>query len=360
MSPAFRGAWREILRVLGTVALALAVGFLVTLMVTDRAVQAYVALLTGPLSGVNRFGTWIEDATTLTLLGLAIALTFRARQFSLLAEGQLYLGALVAGIIALYFHVPFGLAVGVALAAAALAGFLFGLVPGYLKAYFGASELVASLMLNVIAQRFYELLLTQWLTPPGAGYTWSDPFPPTGILPWLVRGTRINPMVFLALLGALVTWLLIYRTPFGYALRMVGSNPLFSEYGGVPTRRVILLAMAVSGIPAGLAGAHLALGIHRRLILNISIGLGFEGVVVALLARNHPLLVPLAALLYSYLRIGGDIMERTAAVGSDIVRVIQATIILFLTAEALLGFLRRRREAARAGTAQAVGGHVGG
>lgn len=343
----------EALRVAGTVGVALAIGFAVTAAVARDPVAAYAALLTGPVSTLHRFGTWIADATTLALLGLALAITFQARQFSLLAEGQLYLGALAAGIVALHLHAPLGVAVGVALAAAGLAGFLLGLVPGYLKAHYGASELVASLMLNVVAQRFYELLLTRWLTPPDAGYTWSDPFPATGVLAPLVQGTRINAMAVAAVAAAVLAWALLYRTTFGYALRMVGANIEFSRYGGIDTRRVVLLAMAVSGIPAALAGAHLAMGVHQRLILNISVGLGFEGIVVALLARNHPLLVPLAALLYSYLRIGGDIMERTAAVGSDIVRVIQATIILFLTAEAVLGWLRRRRAAAGAREAEA-------
>ncbi len=333
----------EVARIVATVAVALAIGFVITLLVAKNPVQAYTALLTGPLTGINRMGNWIEDATTLTLLGLAIALVFKAQQFSLLAEGQLYLGALVSGIVALYFHAPFGIAVVTALGAAALVGFLFGLIPGYLKAYFGASELVASLMLNVVAQRFYELLLTYWLKPPTAGYTWSDPFPPTGILAWLVPGTRINAALFIAIGAVVLTWVLMYRTPFGYELRMVGANINFAKYGGINTKRVILLSMAISGILAGLAGAHLAMGIHQRLILNISVGLAFEGIVVALLARNNPLAVPIAALFYSYLRIGGDIMERTSAVSSDIVRVVQATIILFLTAEALVAFLQKRR-----------------
>lgn len=333
----------EVARIAATVAVALVIGFVITLLVAKNPVQAYTALLTGPFTGLNRFGNWIEDATTLTLLGLAIALVFKAQQFSLLAEGQLYLGALVSGIVALYFHAPFGIAVITALAAAALVGFLFGLIPGYLKAYFGASELVASLMLNVVAQRFYELLLTHWLKPPTAGYTWSDPFPATGVLAWLVPGTRINAALFIAVAAVVLTWVLMYRTPFGYELRMVGANIDFAKYGGINTRRVILLSMAISGILAGLAGAHLAMGIHQRLILNISVGLAFEGIVVALLARNNPLAVPIAALLYSYLRIGGDIMERTSAVSSDIVRVVQATIILFLTAEAMVAFLQRRR-----------------
>jgi len=335
-------AWLEVARPLTTVIAALGVGFLVTLLVSSRPLQAYIALLTGPVSTPARLGTWIEDATGLIWLGLAFAIVFQARQFSLLAEGQLHLGALVAGIVALRMPLPGVLHLIVALGSAACVGSLYGLIPGVLKAYLGVSELVASLMLNVIAQRFYELLLTYWLKPPGAGYNWTDPFPLTATLGALIPGTRINMGLPLALAGTVLAWLLLYRSTLGYELRVVGANPEFAHYAGIPLRRTILIAMVVSGIPAGLAGAYLAAGIHQRLILNISLGLGFEGIVVALLARNNPALVPFAALLYSYLRIGGDIMERTAAVGSDLVRLIQATIILFLTAEALFEIFRRR------------------
>lgn len=333
----------SIVRPLMTVAAALGVGFLVTVMVSPRPLLAYGALLTGPLSSPARLGTWIEDATGLVLLGLAFAVVFQARQFSLLAEGQLYLGALAAGIVALHLPAPGGLHLAAALLAAVAVGFLYGLIPGVLKAYLGASELVTSLMLNVIAQRFYELLLIYWLKPPGAGYNWTDPFPATAVLPSLIPGTRINLGLPIALGVAALTWLLLYRSTLGYELRVVGANPEFARYAGIPLRRTILLAMAIGGIPAGLAGAYLATGIHQRLLQNISLGLGFEGIVVTLLARNNPALVPAAALLYSYLRIGGDIMERTAAVGSDLVRLIQAVIILFLTAEALLETFRRWR-----------------
>ncbi|MCS7252217.1 MAG: ABC transporter permease [Anaerolineae bacterium] len=327
--------WTVVTRTLTTMAMALGMGFVITALVSPRPLQAYTALLTGPLSSPARIGIWMEDATGLILLGLAFTLVFQARQFSLLAEGQLHLGALVAGIVALHLPLPIGLHLGMALLAAMAAGFLYGLIPGALKAYLGASELVASLMLNVIAQRFYELLLTYWLRPPGAGYNWTDPFPATAILWRPIPDVRINIGLPIALMATALVWLLIYRSSFGYELRVVGANPEFARYVGIPLRRVILLGIAVSGIPAGLAGAYLAMGVHHRLILNISLGLGFEGIVVALLARNNPAFVPLAAFAYSYLRIGGDIMERTAAVGSDLVRLIQAVIILFLTAEAL-------------------------
>jgi len=343
-----RSALAQLVRTGSTVVIALLFGFIITLFVSDRPVQAYVALLAGPLSSTARVGTWIEDATTLTLLGLSIAIVFRAQQFSLLAEGQLYLGALAAGIIALHLPVPGFLHLAVAVLGAAAAGFAFGLIPGALKAYYGANEIVSTLMLNVVAVRTYDLLLTYWLKPPGAGYTWSAPFPPSAVFARFLEGSRINTALFVAAALVVLTWVLVYRTPIGYELRMVGANLDFARYGGINVRRTIMLSMALAGIPAALAGAHLAMGVHQRLLLNISLGLAFEGIVVALMAGNHPLIVPVAALLYSYLRIGGDIMERTAAVGSDIVRVIQATIILFITAELLVGMTRRRRARRRA------------
>jgi simple sugar transport system permease protein len=124
---------------------------------------------------------------------------------------------------------------------------------------------------------------------------------------------------------------------------MIGANIRFARYGGINTKRTIVLAMAVSGILAGLTGAYLALAIQQKLVLAISGGLAFEGVVVALLARNKPLAVPAMALLYSYLRVGGPIMQTDATVSLEVVRVIQSIIILLFTAEGLVAFLQERR-----------------
>lgn len=312
--------------------------------------NAYNAFLFGPLSRLNRWVTWIKDAITLIMLGLAIAIVFRAEQFSLGAEGQLYFGALVSGIIGLSFgELPMPILVPLALISAATAGFLWGLVPGALKAYLGANELVSTLMLNTIAMRFYEMVLTFELQPPDAGYTASDWIPGSGLLAPIidVGGDQVTIAV-LVLIGIVIfTWLLIQRTPIGYEIRMIGSNIKFADYGGINTKRTIMLTMAISGAVAGLAGAHLAMGIHRKLILNISLGLAFEGVVVALLARNNPLVTPFTGLLYAYLRTGALFMERDANVSSEVVRIIQAVVILLITAEALVAFFRKRRARVR-------------
>ncbi len=315
--------------------------------------KAYDSFLLGPLGRINRWIIWIRDAITLIMAGLAIAIVFRAEQFSLGAEGQICLGALVSGVIGLSFgDVPKTLLVPIMLLSAATVGFLWGLIPGVLKAYLGANELVSTLMLNTIAIRFYEMVLIWQLKPPEAGGPYTDPIAPNGLLHPIidVAGDQVSIAVYLLIGLVVLTWLLIQRTPIGYEIRMIGANIKFTTYGGVNTKRTIMLAMAISGIVAGLTGAHLAMGIHRKLLQGISAGLAFEGVVVALLARNDPLVVPFTGLLYAYLRTGAQMMEQDTNVSSEVVRIIQAVVILLITAEAVVTFFQRRRQVRRRGT----------
>lgn len=310
----------------------------------NQSQLAFEALLLGPIERVNRWAVWIQDAITLILLGLSFAIVFRAQQFSLGAEGQLYFGALISGIIALNFtSLPAILLLPVIILASSTAGFLYGLIPGALKAYLGANELVSTLMLNVIATRFFEMVLNFQLKPPDAGYVATDKFSANAVLPSIVEGTQVTIAIFILVIIIAVSWLLIRRTPLGYEIRIIGSNIKFAEYGGINSRRTIMLTMALSGAVAGLAGMHLANGIHRQLILNLSFALAFEGVVVALLARNNVLVVPFTGLLYAYLRTGAQFMERDANVSFEVVRIIQSIIILLITAEALINFFQQRQ-----------------
>jgi simple sugar transport system permease protein len=342
----------ELLRIVAVIIIALILGFIITFLVSDQPVAAFKELLTGPfpkitfadgalkLRGINRFGNWLEDSITLILVGLSVAIVFRARQFSLGAEGQIYVGALAAGIVSLFIEAPPVIHISLALIAAGVAGFLWGLVPGVLKAYVNADEIVSTLMLNVIAIQVFRLLLTQWLRDPTAGYIATEFFPDTAVLPVIIPGTRVTIALFVVVVAVITVWFLMMRTPLGYEIRIVGDNLKFAEYGGINTRRVIALSMAVSGILAGLAGAHLTMGLLKQLTLNISLGIGFEGIVVALLARNNPKAVPLAGLFYGYLRTGAQIMERSSDVTREVVLVIQAIIILLITAERVLPLIQ--------------------
>jgi len=348
------------LRIVAVVVVALGIGFIITLFVSNEPVKAFLELLTGPLPkisfangefqlrGINRFGNWIEESITLTLLGLSVAIVFSARQFSLGAEGQLVLGALAAGIVSLFVQAPLVIHISLALIAAGTVGFIWGLIPGILKAYVNANEIVSTLMLNIIAIQVYHLLLTQWLKDPTAGFVATEFFPKTAVLPLVIPGTRVTIALILMILAVIAVWFLMARTPLGYEIRVVGANLKFAEYGGINTKRVVALSMAVSGIFAGLAGAHLSMGLLKQLTLNLSPGIGFEGIVVALLARNDPIGVLVAGLFYGYLRTGAQIMERSSDVTREVVLIIQAIIILLITAERLFPLFQnwwQRRQA---------------
>ncbi len=367
-------AVRDTLRIVLAVVVSLALGFIITLFVSKDPVGAYRAFLLGPLSKLNRIGDWLEESISLILLGLAVGLAFKAKQFSLGQEGQMVLGALVSGVIALFLPIPLLMRVPLALIAAALVGFVWGAIPGYLKAYLDCNEIVSTLMLNAIAVRLYDYFLIFHIKPPGAGYNASDFFPEEGILPsfipdlpflnavrtLFVNQTNITIMLYLVVIAFVITYYLMYRTPFGYELRMVGENIKFARYGGINTRLTIILVFAVSGIFAGLAGAHLAMGIHTKLIANITVSLGFEGIVVAIMARNNPLFIPIAGLAYGYMRAGADVMERASDVSREMVLIIQAIIILLVTAERILPMVQQQisaRRSARENEALAEGGN---
>ncbi len=332
-------------RVVIVVGAALLISFIVILLVSQQPGEAFGQFLTGAVSNTNRLSNWLVQATTLIFTGLAVALVFQARQFSLGAEGQLYLGAFMAGVVALGFPGPAFVVGAVAFVAALLTGFLYGLIPGALKAYYGANEIVSTLMLNAIATAVYAFLLIRFLKPPGAGTNNSKAFDIFGIggrMRPFIPETQISWPTLLAILAAVGVHVLLYRTTFGYGLRMSGFNLRFAEYGGVNTRRTVMLAMAASGGLAGLAGAGLVLGTFGRVNAAPSAGYGFDGIVVALLARNYPLAVIPAALFYSYLRVGADVMGQSTDVPFEMANVIQAIIILLITAENLTRWLRKR------------------
>lgn len=331
------------------IAAALLVGFGITALVSAEPLHAWLALLTGALPDIRfsdaegwqvrrlvRFGSVIEDAITLSFLGLAIAIPFRARQFSLGADGQMFLSALAAAAVSLAIGGPWYAVLPAAFAAALLTGFAWGLLPGWLKARYGASEIVTTLMLNLIAVQLYRLAITQWMRDPNAGFLVTPVLPAAALLPNLLPHTNVSAMLFLVPLVVAGAGLLLARTTVGYEIRTVGQAPAFARQVGMPVERTVVLSMALGGVFAAFAGVHLSNAVLKRLPVDLTPGMGFEGLVVALLARNEPRAIPMAAFLYAYLRAGAQAMERTTDVSREVVLVIQAFIILFVVSERLL------------------------
>ncbi|MCA0253184.1 MAG: ABC transporter permease [Actinobacteria bacterium] len=331
-----------------TIVIALAIGFVILLIVGKDAVAAYEWLLTGPFSRTTRIGRVLIDTTTLTILGLSVAIPFRAGLMSLGAEGQLYMGALTAAVVGLAFPLPPGLGILVPALAAMVAGAIVGFVPGWMKAQFGANELVSSLMLNTVLVRIYGYILTEYLTEEGSTSVASAYLPNESLIPTFTQLTGVsfdqaNLAVVLVPILAVAVWLILQRTSLGYEVRMTGSNRLFAAYGGISSRRVIILSFIISGAIAGIAGAHLVQGVNGRALLTLSVGTGFTGIMIAILARNNPIVIPFAAFFYSYLKIGGDVMEQELSVGTEIVNVILALIVLLVTSQFVMSLVKRRR-----------------
>ena len=332
----------EVVRSLVAILLAMLLGFIVTYLVSKQPGEAFQSFLTGPFTSPRRFGNLIEAAIPLTFTGLAVSMAFQAAQFNIGAEGQFFFGATAATIVGITVPASGWLHPILALAVGGVAGAFVGWIPGVLKARWGASELVSSLMLNYVFFRVGMYLINYHYRDTTAGAMVSLPLKETSWLTQFLPPTRIHYGIFVAILAVIFTYLFLYRSRWGYALRMTGLNLPFANYSGINTTSVITYSQVISGVVAGIGGAVEMLGIYHRFQWLALPGYGFDGIIVAILARNNPLGIPLAALFLAYLRTGADIMARTTDVSAEMITVIQAVMILLVTAQAFLAGWKHR------------------
>ncbi|NMB00825.1 MAG: ABC transporter permease [Firmicutes bacterium] len=338
--------WQEIMVPLVAVILALLIGSAFILFVGENPINAYGILFKESFGSMRNLATTLQRATPLMFTGLAVAFAFRAGLFNIGAEGQLYIGAFAAAWVGFTFtNLPRLIHLPLAIVAGMLGGALWAAIPGYLKAKLGVHEVINTIMLNFIA-----LYLTDWLaTGPFHGGSWvpeTARINATAALSRLYPPTRLSSGIYLALLAAAVAYLILWKTKRGYELRAVGLNPHAAEYGGINVARNTIIAMAISGAFAGLAGTEQILGLHNRFILRFSPDLGFMGVAVALLGKNHPVGVILAAILFGALQAGSAAMDRLTSVPRELITIIQALIIFFVAAEYLIRRMLRLKEEA--------------
>ncbi|WP_324669126.1 ABC transporter permease [Geochorda subterranea] len=317
---------------------------------------AYGALFEGSLGSAYAISESLVTTTPYIFAGLAVALGFRAGLFNIGVEGQLFMGALasvwigysVKGLGA-WLHLP------LALLAGAAAGAAWAAIPGYLKARTGAHEVVNTIMMNYIAFRLSDWLLNGPMKRPGPGgmpgfVPISPEVLPSAYLPRLFEPPlRFHVGFFLALALAVGVWWLLWRTPLGFEMRSVGANPDAARTAGMAVGRTYVVAMALSGALAGLAGANQVLGVDRWLGQGFSPGYGFDSIALALLGGSHPGGVVLASLLFGTLRSGATRMQSVAGIPIDIITILQALILAFVAAPALVRALYRIRGETAAG-----------
>jgi simple sugar transport system permease protein len=332
-------------------------------------VESYVALFEGAFGSPRRiiqaFGAWGATGETRPLLeafrplseslvittpyifaGLAVALGFRGGLFNIGAEGQLfvaglasvYVGYTIKGLPAI-LHLPLAILVGI------IAGAIWGAIPGFLKARTGAHEVINTIMMNYIAFRLTDHLLQGPMARPD-GLPITVEIVPTAYLPSLFpRPMRIHWGFFLALGIAFVVYWFLWKTTLGMEIRMVGANQHAARYAGVKIALVTVLTMSLSGALAGLAGTNQVLGVDHRMVRAFSSGYGFDSIALALLGNSHPVGVVLASLLFGFLRGGAARMQSVAGVPVEIIRVVQAMVIIFVAAPEIIRGLYRLKAA---------------
>lgn len=300
----------------------------------------------GPLSET------IVSTTPLIFTGLSVALAFRVGLFNIGAEGQLYVGALCSVIVGFSFA---GLPAFIHLPLAVLAGFLggalWGFIPGILKARTGAHEVIVTIMLNFVAYNLISWALkTPFVQREGRPDPISKIVEPSAWLPPLVSGLRANWGIVIAIAAAAAVSWLLFRSTKGFEFRAVGLNPRAARYAGMSISWSIVLSMAIAGGLAGLAGAGVILGGSKTLAPGFSPGYGFDGIVVALVGATRPAGVVAAAFLFGALRAGATPMQASTGTPIDIVVIIQALVIMFIAAPALVRAIYRIRAERRLGS----------
>lgn len=288
----------------------------------------------------------LNSATPLIFTGLAIAVAFRAKLWNIGAEAQLYAGAVLTVVLGTgALGLPAYLLLPLCAVAAMLAGAMLLLGPALLKTRLGVDEVVTTLLFNFIFLLFVSYLLEGPLKDPmGMGWPKSARLLPEARLPRIVEGLRLHWGFALALIAALVIWVINTRTTLGYEMRAVGQNAEAAAFAGIPVTRVILKTALLSGGLAGLAGFSEVSGLKGSLTSDLSPGFGYTGIVVAMLALLHPLGVVLAALFVAAIFVGADSMSRAAGVPSYLADIMLASALLFMVLAILLTKFRLRRD----------------
>lgn len=343
-STSWGGQLFEILKILFTLLVALVMGALVMELSGKDSMQAYGALFSSALGSSSALANSLLAATPLIFTGLAAAIAFRAGVFNVGVEGSLYLGAFAAAWAGFTFvTLPGWLLIPLCMVVAAIVGGIWSYIPGVMKARLAVDETVTTILLNYVAILFTSYLVNYPFKVPGMANAMSEEVAPAAHLYRFLSGSQFNTGFLIAVAAVAVVHFVMSCMNLGFELRSVGDNPLFSKWMGMPTEKIVEKVMFISGLLGGVAGAVQVLGVHYRFAANFSPGFGFTGITIALLARNNPIGVLFAALLFGVLRSGSSTMELFTDVPRDLIRVLEATVIFFAAMEISWTWLKRKR-----------------
>jgi simple sugar transport system permease protein len=325
------------------VALAFALTAVLIALSGKSPIVAYWALLKGALGSGDRIAFALNKSTPYILGGVGVALCFRARLFNIGAEGQIAIGGLAATWVALKAGTwPGAVAIAIAMLAAALGGAAWAGIAAMIRLKRGVHEVLCTLLLNFVGILVVNEALHGDMGEPGAGFPQSPMLEQSLWLPKLLPGTELHVGIVVAALAAVAGHVLLWRTTFGFRLRVLGASLSAATYAGVSFYRCAFAVMAIAGAVAGIAGGIEVLGVHYRLIEGFSLGFGFNAVAAALIASVNPLAVLPAGLFLGFLEAGALAMQREVGVPSSLVFVIQGLTMVFVLCAIGIGIRRQR------------------
>ncbi len=333
------GFFDALLPALATLA-ALTIGAIMLLLLGVSPVKAYSAMLEGAFGSPNALAETLVKATPLLLVGLGICIAFRGSVINIGGEGQMIIGAILATLVGVNFTAWPGWAViSLALLAGFLGGAIWGAIPGILKAYFNVNEILSTIMMNAIAVQIMNFSLRGPMIDPAQAELASK-IPQTARLIDAFRlprwaPTRLHLGALIAVILAILVYILLWRTTLGYRIRAVGQNPHASRYAGINVKHYIVLALLLSGAFAGLAGATQVFGVNYRMITDGSAtgftgSAGFNGIVAALFGQLHPIGTIPASIFFGALLVGANKMQRVVQVPSALITALNGLVVVFV------------------------------
>ena len=326
---------RTLLISLASIALSLVVAAIIMLLSGYDPLLAYSAMLSGAFGSTTSIASTLAKSVPLMFTGLSCAVAYKGGLFNIGGEGQLYMGALAATLVALGLGgiVPPVVLIALAVLAGMAAGGLVGAATGFLKARMHLHEVVVAIMLNYIVKFFTSYLLNGSLREEGSMIAQSPSFGQENMMTALIPKTQLTTAFILAIIAAVAVYFIFRFTRFGYEIRTVGVN----------VGLISIASMGLAGAMSGLCGVTEVLGKSGKFIDGFSPGYGFTGIAVAFLGNNNPLGVVAASLLFGIIDAGSTKMSYVAGVSTSMIGVIQGLVILFVSTPSLVTFWKKRR-----------------
>lgn len=317
----------------GALLAALVLGSVAMWIAGSDPYEGFSALLVGALGSPSGIAETLVQTTALLFPALAVTIAFRGGLFNIGAEGQLIIGGLVCGSIGAAFAPPAIVAIPLLLVAGAAGGAGWGAIAGWLRARFEASEVISTIMLNILAGLLAQYLLTSLLRMSGGSGNETAPLPSEAWLPTLLPGSRLTIAIAIAVALALGLRWMLARTVFGFELRAAGESPQVARRAGVALERMTVRVMALSGACAGIGGATIVMGVLHRFNVSLSPGYGFIAIAVALVGNLDPLYVILASVGFGILQAGALSMQSVGHVPKDVITVVEGILVFILAAQ---------------------------